>query len=94
MLNQQSKNNFEIFNLGTGNGISVLEMITKFEKITGVKLNYEITLRREGDVMKVYADTTLANEELKWKAELGLSDMIASAWKWEQALDEKLKIKN
>ncbi len=83
MISGKSKQNFEIFNLGTGNGFSVLEVINSFEKVTGQKLNYEITGRRPGDIEKVWADTSCANLELGWKAKHNLDDMISSAWKWE-----------
>jgi UDP-glucose 4-epimerase len=76
----------EIFNLGTGKGYSVLEIINTYEKVTGNKLNYKITQRRAGDIEKIFADTTLANKELGWKAEKSLDEMILSAWKWEQYL--------
>lgn len=75
-----------VFNLGTGKGVSVLQIIGGFEKITGQKLNYTIGPRREGDAAAVYADTTMANKVLGWKAALGLEEMIASSWKWEQSL--------
>ena len=83
MLENRQKNNYEIFNLGTGNGNSVLEVIQKFEKACGKKLNYRIVDRRPGDVEKVYADTRYANEELGWKAEKSLEDSLLSAWNWE-----------
>ncbi|MDZ7743330.1 MAG: UDP-glucose 4-epimerase GalE [Bacteroidota bacterium] len=89
MVNQKMKKNFEIFNLGTGNGYSVLEVIQSFERSTGEKLNYQIVDRRPGDVEQVWADTQFANEELGWKAEKGIDDMTLSAWKWQQALAEK-----
>ncbi len=80
---------FEIFNLGTGIGYSVLDIILTFEGVNGVKLNYRIAPRRPGDVEKVWADTTKANEVLGWKAELGLEAMLRSAWKWEKFLQNK-----
>lgn len=89
LISNKNKSNFEIFNLGTGKGSSVLEMIHTFEETTGVKLNYEIKDKRPGDVVQVYADTKLANEELGWKSKLGLKEMVSSAWKWEQALSKK-----
>ena len=89
MAGNKSKSKFEIFNIGTGNGISVLEMINAFERTTGVKLNYELGQRRAGDVIQVWADTTLANNELGWKAARNLDEMCISAWKWEQALAGK-----
>jgi UDP-glucose 4-epimerase len=89
MMNGRSKSKYELFNLGTGKGLSVLEIIHAFERISGMKLNYEITERREGDVEKVYADTTYANNELGWKAVRGIDEMISSAWAWEQALQKR-----
>ena len=86
LIEKRQKSSFEVFNIGTGKGTSVLEMITAFEKITQQKLNYVIGLRREGDAAAVYADTAKANAALEWKAELNLDDMIASAWKWENSL--------
>jgi UDP-glucose 4-epimerase len=80
------KKDFEIFNLGTGNGYSVLEVIQSFEQSTGEKLNYQIVARRAGDIEKVWADTNFANEELGWKAEKGIDEMSLSAWKWQQTL--------
>ncbi len=86
MVNNKMKKNLEIFNLGTGNGYSVLEVINSFEKVTGEKLNYKIVDRREGDVTQVWADPAFSNEELGWKAEKSLDEMTLSAWKWELAL--------
>jgi UDP-glucose 4-epimerase len=91
LLNKKNIKPFEIFNLGTGKGNTVLEAIHAFERVTGVKLNYTIGPRRAGDVEKIWADTTLANQELGWKAELSLDDIMRSAWKWEEKLNEKLK---
>jgi len=93
MLNRKSKLDFEIFNLGTGNGYSVFEVIHSFERTTGQKLNYKVVDRRPGDVIKVWADTTFANQELDWKAEKGIDEMTLSAWNWELALDKKKKNK-
>lgn len=84
LLNSQNETAFETFNLGTGNGYSVFEVIHTFEEVTQAKLNYEVTDRRSGDVPKLYAATDLAEEKLKWKAEKVLKEMIASSWKWEQ----------
>jgi len=84
LLSLRQKAPFEVFNLGTGRGYSVLEIIKTFEKVTGVKINYRITGRRPGDIEKVWADTSLANRELGWKAEKTLEETLASAWKWEQ----------
>jgi UDP-glucose 4-epimerase len=93
MISGRSKQRYELFNLGTGKGLSVLEIIHAFERVSGMKLKYEITGRREGDVEKVYADTTYANHELGWKAIRGIDEMIASAWAWEQELQKKNTVK-
>jgi UDP-glucose 4-epimerase len=84
LLKNKNKADYEIFNLGTGNGYSVLEIVKGFEKVTGVKLNYKIVGRRSGDIVKIWADTTYANEELGWKAEIGLEETLLSAWNWEK----------
>jgi len=84
LLENKNKKNYEVFNLGTGKGLSVLEVVTGFEKATGLKLNYKIVDRRPGDVEKIWADTTLANEELGWKAEKGLEETLLSSWNWEK----------
>lgn len=84
LLHGKNKANYEIFNLGTGNGLSVLEIVKGFEKATGLKLNYKIVDRRSGDIEQIWADTTYANEELGWKAETGLEETLLSAWKWEK----------
>lgn len=86
MLGGKNKQNLEIFNLGTGTGYSVLEVIKSFEKVTGEKLNYKIVPRRPGDVEKVWANTQFANDELGWKAEKNLDEMMLSAWNWEKSL--------
>ena len=79
---------YDVFNVGTGNGYSVLEAIAAFEKVSGQKLNYVIGPRREGDIIKVWGDVTKSTNELGWKAELGIEEMMASAWAWEQYLKE------
>ncbi len=91
MTERKSDSNFEVFNLGTGNGFSVLQVIQSFERVSGQKLNYEIVDRRPGDVEKVWADTTFANDKLGWKAQRDLDDMMDSAWKWELALASQQK---
>jgi len=83
-LENKNVSNYETFNLGTGTGSSVLEVIQSFERVTGQKLNYKIAERRAGDVIAAYADTSKANNELGWKAQLSLDDAMKSAWKWEQ----------
>lgn len=84
LLENKNKNPYEVFNIGTGNGNTVLDIINAFEKVSGVKLNYKIVSRRPGDIEKVWADTTYANSELGWKAVSTLEETLLSAWKWEQ----------
>lgn len=84
----KATSNYEVFNLGTGKGSSVLEIIKAFEQSTGVKLNYTIGARREGDIEKVWGDVSKSSRDLEWKAELDLAEMMSSAWKWEQYLQE------
>ncbi len=86
---EQKKNTqlCEIFNLGTGNGVTVLEAIRSFEKISGVKLNYEIGPRRPGDVVAIYANNDLARTALGWNPQYTLDDMMRTAWDWEQRLN-------
>ena len=86
LLNKQNLNKVETFNLGTGTGSSVLEVVESFEKVSGKKLPYKIVARREGDVISAYANTEKANSVLGWKAESTLDQAIASAWKWEQKI--------
>lgn len=86
LLNKQNLDKVEIFNLGTGKGSSVLEVINAFEKVSGQKLPYKIVPRRSGDVISAYASTEKANDILGWKAELNLEDALSSAWKWEQKI--------
>lgn len=88
LLEEKNKSEYEIFNIGTGKGSSVLDIIRAFEKATRQKLNYKIVDRRPGDVREYCADTTLANKELGWKAKLSLEDALASAWKWQQKLKD------
>jgi UDP-glucose 4-epimerase len=86
LLGNKNEANFEVFNLGTGKGSSVLEAIQAFEKVSGTKLNYKIVGRREGDVTAAYAETTKANTILGWKTKSSLDDAMASAWRWEQKI--------
>ena len=86
LIKNNNTSNFEVFNIGTGKGSSVLDVINAFEKVSDKKLNYKIVGRREGDIVEAYADTSLANTELKWKTEYNLEDALASAWKWQQSL--------
>lgn len=94
LINSQNKKKYEVFNLGTGKGYSVMEIIKTFEKISGERLKYKTGSRREGDVTAVYADTSLANDELKWNAEKSLEEMLLSAWNWELQLNKSEKIEN
>lgn len=80
----ENKANYEFFNVGTGNGYSVMELVKAFIKSTGVDLKYSIVGRREGDIEQIYADTTLANNELGWKAEKSIEETLLSAWNWEK----------
>jgi UDP-glucose 4-epimerase len=89
LLAGKNKTAVETFNLGTGKGLSVLELINTFEKVTGIKIKYRIVGRREGDIEQVYADTSLANNELGWKATIPLEETLGSAWKWEQHIRQK-----
>ena len=89
ILEDKQKESVEVFNIGTGRGLSVLELINAFEKSTGVKLNYQIVGRRAGDIVKVWADPTLANTELGWKADTPIEDTLRSAWNWQLHLREK-----
>jgi UDP-glucose 4-epimerase len=86
MIHNKCKKGFEFFNIGTGKGNSVLEIIKSFEKVSGLKLNYRLADRRPGDVEKIYADTNFANIELGWRAEKSLDETVLSAWKWQQEL--------
>ena len=86
MLGKKSKAQVEYFNLGTGNGISVLECIQSFEKVTGLKVPHKIVGRRAGDVEKIWANTDYANQELGWKAEKTIDDCMLSAWNWEKRI--------
>lgn len=88
LLENEQVENYEVFNLGTGKGNSVLEAIKAFEKVSDQKLPYQFANRREGDVIAAYADTSKANKVLNWKAEYDIEDAMASAWKWQQKLEE------
>ena len=89
LLSQSNEAKLEVYNIGTGLGYSVLDIISAFEKATNIKINYQIVDRRPGDVEAVYADTTLAEQKLNWKTVLSIEDMMRSAWNWEQALAAK-----
>ena len=88
-LNRKGNTNYEFFNVGTGEGYSVLQLVKTFIDVTGVNLPYKISERRAGDIEKIWADTTFANNELGWKAETSLEDTLLSAWKWEERIGNK-----
>ena len=89
MLDGKMKEPYEIFNIGTGRPVSVLELVTAFEKVNGLKLNWKYAPRRAGDVVAIWADPTLANKELGWKAERSVEETLAAAWAWEKKLAGK-----
>lgn len=90
LLERKNDDRYEVFNLGTGKGLTVLEVITGFERISGVKLNYEMGPRRKGDVTAAYADVNKANNILGWRARSSMDEAIESAWKWEQRLRKSI----
>jgi UDP-glucose 4-epimerase len=90
LVEGKNKKNFEVFNLGTGQGVSVLEAIKSFERVSGVKLNYRITGRRPGDIEKIWADPTFANTELGWKTVSTLDEAMKTAWEWEKTIRKKM----
>ena len=89
MLENKMKADCEIFNIGTGKPVSVLELVNSFERVNGLKLNYKFAPRRAGDVTAIWADPTLANEEMGWKAERSVDETLAAAWAWEKHLAGK-----
>jgi UDP-glucose 4-epimerase len=91
LVEEKSRKRCEVFNLGSGNGVTVLEAINAFERVSGVKLNYTIAARRPGDVVAIYANNEYARTTLGWSMKYNLDDMMTTAWKWEQRLkvDEK-----
>ncbi len=91
LLEHKQNSAYEVFNLGTGKGLSVFEIIKTFEKVTGEKLNYKVVGRREGDIEKVYADTSYANNVLGWRAGKGIEETLSSAWQWEMNIRSKNK---
>jgi UDP-glucose 4-epimerase len=86
IIDDRNKTNCEIFNLGSGNGVSVLELIKAFEKVSGLSLNYKVGPRRAGDVVEVYANNNRAKSVLGWNPQYDLDAMMDTAWKWEQVL--------
>ena len=94
LIDNKNKTACDIFNLGTGNGISVLEAIHTFEEVSGVKLNYEIGPRRPGDVIAIYANNDAAVTQLGWQIQYGIKEMMKTAWDWElkiKAAEEQVK---
>ncbi len=89
LIENRNKQTTSVLNLGTGNGVSVLEAIKSFEKVSGQKLNYEVGPRRAGDVVKIYANNDLAKNELQWNPKYNLDDMMLSAWKWQLNLGKE-----
>ncbi|MBO4577477.1 MAG: GDP-mannose 4,6-dehydratase, partial [Paludibacteraceae bacterium] len=89
MLSGKSAEQVEVFNLGTGRGLSVLEIVRTFMEVTGVNLPYQIVGRREGDIEQVWANPKRANEVLGWRADTPTADILASAWRWQCHLSEK-----
>ena len=89
MLDGKMKQGYEIFNVGTGRPVSVMELINTFERVNGVKLNWKFAPRRPGDVVSIWADPSLAEKELGWKAERSLDDTLKAAWEWEKYIAEK-----
>jgi UDP-glucose 4-epimerase len=93
LMEGKNRTNYEVFNLGTGNGVSVLEAIKSFERVSGVKLKYKIVGRRAGDIEKIWADPSFANKELGWKTLSSLDEALKTAWDWEKMLrSNKAKI--
>ena len=94
LLNGENESNYEVFNLGTGKGSSVLEVIQSFERVSGKKLNYKIVDRRPGDIIQAYADTTKANSVLGWKVKSTLDEAMKSAWDWELQVEKNRSAKS
>ena len=92
LRNNKNKTQSDVFNLGTGNGVSVLEAIEAFEKVSDKKLNYAIGPRREGDVISIYANNQLAITELGWKIKYSLDEMMKTAWQWELKIHQEEKM--
>lgn len=90
LIDKRNSANLEVFNLGTGTGVTVLEAINAFEKISGQKLNYELGAERPGDVIAIYANNTKARKELGWEPKSGIEDMMRTAWQWEVALRDRV----
>ena len=94
LIEKRNSSPCEIFNLGTGNGITVLEVIHSFEKVSGVKLNYKIGQRRPGDIIAIYANNSFAKQQLNWEPQYSLDEMMSTAWKWELKLKDDSRLHN
>jgi UDP-glucose 4-epimerase len=90
LIEGKDRKNYEVFNLGTGNGVSVLEAIKSFERVSGIKLKYRIVGRRPGDIEKIWADPSYANRELGWKTRSSLDEAMKTAWDWEKKIRKKV----
>jgi len=89
LIEEKQKSNYEFFNIGTGKGVSVLEIIESFERATGESVPHKIVERRAGDIEQIYADTTFSNQELGWQSEKSLDETLLSAWNWQVALNKR-----
>ena len=87
----KNENPYEYYNVGTGKGYSVMDVISSFEKVNNIKLNYVFSERREGDIEKIFSDNKLSKKKLNWSSKKSLDDMMRSAWKWEIAINKKIK---
>ena len=87
----KNENPYEYYNVGTGKGYSVMDVIRSFEKVNNIKLNYVFSERREGDIEKIFSDNKLSKKKLNWSSKKSLDDMMRSAWKWETAINKKIK---
>ena len=90
LLEEKNKDNFEFYNIGTGKGTSVIEVLDSFEEVNSIKINYSFEPRRSGDIISAFADTSKAKSVLGWEAKLTLKDALFSAWEWEKKLRKKL----
>ena len=86
LIEENNTENYEVYNIGSGKGSSVLAVVNTFEEVSRVKLNYSFVERRPGDIISAYADTTKANSVLGWQSELTLKDALSSAWEWEKKI--------
>jgi UDP-glucose 4-epimerase len=89
LIEGKNKSDYEVFNLGTGNGVTVFEAIKSFERVSGRKLKYKVVGRRPGDIEKIWADPSFANKELGWKTLSSLDEAMKTAWDWENVIRSK-----